>query len=361
MKHKFICLIAFIFCLQNTYSQIIDSTYLVEISKSKKIINKFKRLNKIPGLSVTISHKNKIVWSEGFGFSDLKKKTKVYPDSTLFRVASISKSITATGLAVMVEKNEIKLDESIYSYISDFPKKKYDITIRQLAGHTSGIRHYKDKEFIINEFMQIDEGIKIFKDDTLLFRPNSQYKYSSYGWNLISLAMERSKGIAFEDIIIEYVFKPLKMKNTIAENKRNKTNKTTTFYHKTKQNKVVTSIGVNNYYKLASGGFLSTSEDLVLLGESYLSNKLINNQNINTEFTSSQKLESGKLTNYGIGWSCGYDKNNKFRFMHNGSGVGAYGFIIVYPKEELVFALLTNIDKLKLNEEVDLILNLFLE
>ena len=77
----------------------------------------------------------------------------------------------------------------------DFPEKKYPITVRQVAGHTAGIRHYKGNEFLSDKYYAtVREGLTIFENDPLLFEPDTDYSYSSYGWNLVSAIVEGASG-----------------------------------------------------------------------------------------------------------------------------------------------------------------------
>jgi len=89
----------------------------------------------------------------------------------------------------MVNDGLIDLDASFYEYVPYFPQKKHDFTIRQLAGHTAGIRGYRGKEYRLNKAYSIKDSLRIFKDDGLLFKPGTNYHYNSYDWVLISLAM----------------------------------------------------------------------------------------------------------------------------------------------------------------------------
>ena len=95
----------------------------------------------VPGLSVAVGVDGAIVWSEGFGYADLAAKKPVTRD-TRFRIGSISKSIAAAGLMLLVERGQLDLDAPVQKYVPDFPVKKEGvITTRLLAGHLAGIRH----------------------------------------------------------------------------------------------------------------------------------------------------------------------------------------------------------------------------
>ncbi len=354
--YLFISLIVSANCL---FSQSIDSNYINQINTSRGILQRLIRSEKIPGLSITITKENKKIWSEGFGFSNIEKKKIVKPESTLFRIASISKPITATGLGTLSEDKFLDLDKSIYQYIPDFPKKKTSFTLRHLANHSSGVRHYRDKEFYNMLPLSIEEGINIFKNDSLSFIPGQKFLYSSYGWNLISYVIQKKMNTPFENFISDSVFKPLKMNNTFPEINGNDSSNISLFYHKSKEGKIYIAKEVNNFYKFASGGFLSTTEDLVKFGNSYLNNDLLNKKTIE-DFTHFQII-GGLRYNYGLGWQLLNDESNVLKsFYHVGKGVGGYGLLIVYPKEKIVISLLANVGELDLEKEVFSMSKIFL-
>ena len=102
-------------------------------------MTKFLQKNEIPGLSLSISYKKEIIFSKGFGFSDLKLRKEVNPSKTKFRIASISKTLTAVSLAKLQEEGKISFKESVYKYLDSLPKTNYDITIEDLLSHKAGL------------------------------------------------------------------------------------------------------------------------------------------------------------------------------------------------------------------------------
>ena len=141
-KIHFLVFTIMVFVFTNGFSQ---NKYQKEIKKANQAAKNFLKSQSIPGMAISVSKNNEIIWSQGFGYADVKNKKKVIADSTLFRIASISKVITAVALAKLVDDKKIDLNASVYKYVPDFPKKKYDFSIRQTAAHLAGIRHYAGK------------------------------------------------------------------------------------------------------------------------------------------------------------------------------------------------------------------------
>lgn len=329
------------------------------IRKSERIITKLLHKNRIPGIAITVTKNGETLWQQGYGFADMAAKKPVDPQKTLFRVASISKAISATGLGKMMEDSLLSIDSSFYKYVPYFPRKKYDFTLRQLGGHLAGIRNYKGDEFLNNKPMTIREGIGFFENDSLLFEPGTRYLYSSYNWNLLSLAMEAASGVPFEIYMKEKVLTPLQMSHTIPDVSDSIPNKAVCYSPNGKQNLRLAAT-VNNYYKLAGGGYLSTSEDIARLGNAYLNGEFLSKEVV-TELLTSQLVNGTEPTYYGIGWQVSYDAKNRPFYGHKGSGVGGYAFLYVYPAQQMVFALLLNVTDPGADEELQAIIDSVLE
>ena len=311
----------------------------IGFKKADRILKKLVRKKKIPGISITVSKGGETKFSKGYGYANLEKEILVNPATTVFRVGSVSKPIAATALAKMVTKHQLKLSDTIYNCVPYFPKKKYDFTIKQLGGHLAGIRNYKGNEFMNNKPLTIKEGVALFENDPLLFHPGKEYLYTSYSWNLLSLAMQEVAQKPFENIVFDEVLKPLKMEKTLPDTQQEVVGKSI-FYRKKRRRKFVEVSPVNNYFKLAGGGYLSTSEDVARLGNAYLNDGYLPEE-LKNEFITSQKID-GNRTYYGIGWQVSYDHKNRPYFGHVGNGLGGYGIFYVYPKEQVVLSILMN-------------------
>jgi len=309
---------------------------------AKKIAQDFLKKQQIPGMAIAVSHGGDLIWSEGFGWSDLEQKTAVDPAQTQFRLASISKSITAFGLAILVDQHRLDFDESIYTYLPDFPKKKHDFTLRQVGGHLAGIRHYKGNEFIMNKKMSITEGLAIFKNDPLKSVPGTKYLYSTYGWNLLSVVIQEVAKQEFNQFMLEQIFNPLGMDHTRLDRSDQEMPQRTKFYLKTNQGKVVKGPEVSNEHKVAGGGFVGTAEDLIKFGQEVIHPEIISTTSRN-ELVKQQFTADGGTGYYGIGFVVRKAFNGETKYAHSGGGVGASTLLLIYPERDLVIVLLSNL------------------
>lgn len=319
------------------FSQNIENPTQQKITTAKKKAKKFLKSQHIPGMAISVSKNGAIIWSEGFGYGKRKPTVPINPNKTLFRIASISKTITAVMLAKLAEDKVIDLDTSIYKYLPDYPRKEHDFTPRQLAGHLAGIRNTTDDEFKLNKRMTITEGLDIFKNDPLLFEPSTSFHYNSLGYVLLSEVMQKAAKKEFYDMVRDSILIPLKMDNTTIDASNAIPPNTTNFY----RTKRILSNPVANEYKIAGGGFLSTSEDIVRFGHELISPTLISKESL-AQLVTSQRLKNGNLTGYGIGFSVEKTKHGTPKYYHTGGGVGASTILMIFPEEDVVITILTN-------------------
>ncbi|NKI30493.1 serine hydrolase domain-containing protein [Croceivirga thetidis] len=313
---------------------------------------------KVPGISVTILKNGESLLQKGYGYADISNQTPVDPLKTQFRIASISKCITGLAFGKMVEEGILNWDDSLYEYVPYYPKKKYDFTLRQLASHTAGVRGYRGKEFAMNRPFGIKESIEVFKDDPLVFEPGTDYLYNSFDFVLLSLAMQEASGIPFQDYVAEKVLRPLDMSSTMAP-KDDKSQsieigqlQLAKFYTK-RASRFKNAIEVANFYKLAGGGYLSTSADIAKMGLAILEGKLLKKKTFDQLF-SSQQIGKNQ-TYYGLGYQVSQDRMGNSFIGHVGSSVGAYTNFFVYPEHNLVYSFLINCTDPKVQAELDLV------
>lgn len=335
---SFLFLSAFI-SIGAAWAQAISTEQRIKIDG---LVVEFMRTSKVPGLALSIAVKGEIAYSKGYGFADVEQQVAVDPSKTKFRIASISKTVTADALMQLVEANKLDLDAPIQKYVPTFPEKRWTLTTRLVGGHLGGIRHYRGNEMMSAKFYpNVAQGLEIFKDDSLLFKPGTKYSYSSYGYNLISAVIEGAAGMDFLTYMQLNVFDKLNMNNTSPEF-MDRIIPDRGRYYERKGDGVVNSPYVDNSYKWAGGGLLSTSEDLIKFAKAHTNNDFLSEKSINT-LTTSQKTSDGKDTKYGIGWRTDTDKEGHHWIGHTGGAVGGSSKFMIYPEEKIIIVVLTNL------------------
>jgi CubicO group peptidase (beta-lactamase class C family) len=309
------------------------------IDSARALLRSLIDTQRIPGFAITVTYGRQVVWREGLGFADLDAHLPA-SSATQFRIGSVSKLLTATALMRLSQTGRIDLDVPMVDYLN-VPPDLRAITLRQLAGHLGGIRHYRGNEFISNvHYDRLQDALPIFTSDSLLSTPGARYAYSSYGYNLIGAALEAKLRLPFPDLIRRYVLEPLGMTSTVPDAGGTGVPARARGY-------TVGATGVTPAPpddlsgRWPSGGYLSTTDDLARLGQSVLASGLLSDRSLTTMLTP-QRLTSGAPTSVGIGWRISTDSAGRSYVHHGGSSNGGSAFLLVYPKQQLVVAMASN-------------------
>jgi serine beta-lactamase-like protein LACTB len=312
---------------------------------------------RLPGIAVAVLIDGELVWSDGFGYANLEHRVPVQPE-TRFRVGSISKSLTSAALGLLIEQGRLNLDKPVQIYVPSFPRKQYQFTPRQLAGHLSGIPHYNEEEFInTTRYTSVTAALDKFKDRPLLFEPGTQFHYSSFGWNLLAAVIEAAADKPFLEYMGEKVFQSLGLRHTVPDENF------PIIPHRASQygvigGEVINAPAIDNSDAWAAGGFLSTAEDLVRFGQAMLKARLHRADTVALLWTA-QQTTGGQNTGYGLGWE--ERKMAGLRALgHGGSHVGATADFWILPEEKMVIAILTNANSQQLPALADEIMQIFL-
>ena len=295
-----------------------------------------------PGIAISVSVDGATAWSEGFGYADLEHRVPMSP-SVKFRVGSISKSMTAAAVATLVEDGRLDLDAPIQHYVPSFPEKAHPITTRQLGGHLAGIRHYQGDENLIRDpYPTVLDGLSIFAGDPLLHEPGTAFAYTSHGFNLISAVVAAAAGRPFLDYMRAAVFRPLGMRETVADFVTPIIPGRTSYYVRDAAGRVVNAPFVNNSYKWAGGGFLSTTEDVLRFADAHLDDAYLSESARKLLFTEQRTL-AGEGVGYGFGWFIGGDGDGRRLLLHSGGSVGGTSLMVMQPDTRVVVVGLINL------------------
>ena len=187
----------------------------ISLYKLNLYTEEYVKRNSLPSVSAGLTEKNKIVWTDYVGSIDLENNVPAEKNS-LYRVASISKSITAVAVMQLVEQGKIKLDSDARNYLPYLPAKKWRFTVRQLLNHTSGIRNYKSEEEFNSKinFKSVRDAMMYIGMDSLEYQPGTKYVYSTLAYNLLAGIIEQVSGMSYESYLQKNIFEPLKMAST---------------------------------------------------------------------------------------------------------------------------------------------------
>ncbi len=262
--------------------------------------------NNLAGLSIAVGMDGEIVWSEGFGFADIENRSPVTPGHR-FRTGTASIVFTSAAIGLLFDEGRLRLDDEIQKYILDFPHKPWPVTVRQVMGQVAGFKTEDPDNGVLtsSHCERPADAVAIFAKEPLLFRPGTQYCDSTFGWVLLSAVVEAAAGTPFVTFLNERVFRPLRMVDTFKESVTNPPSDAATSYNPrfaAKPTYGLTPLPKFDYSCHAgSNGFLSTPSDLVRFGMAINRGKLLRPQTVEMLQTR-QRLTSGELTSYGLGW-----------------------------------------------------------
>lgn len=170
-----------------------------------------------PSLAISMVNDGKLIFTKGYGVSDVENNVPATAD-TVYRIASVSKSLTATAAMRLVEEHRLDLDAPVQKYCPAFGTKQWPITVREVLTHQSGIRHYKNDDESINtrHYTSINETLtQDFAKDPLLFERGTKFSYSSYGYIVLGCVMEGASGMSYTTYMGQSIFGPAGMTSSL--------------------------------------------------------------------------------------------------------------------------------------------------
>lgn len=321
------------------------------VAQGRQIVRKALSEKNLPGVSVAVGVDDQIVWAEGFGWADIEKRVPVAP-ATRFRIGTASTMLTSAAVGRLLEEGRLKLDDEIQTYVPAFPRKPWPVTLRQVMGHVAGVRNDGGDEGPLQSTHcdRTVEALPAFAERPLLFEPGTQYRYSSYGWILVSAAIEAVAKQPFLGFMRTQVFEPLGMRDTIADSAAKSKPDRATFYFPRFMAEprygpdVMREIDYSCY--AGSSVFLSTPSDLVRFGMAINGGKLLQPATVQL-LQSSQRLASGEETGYGLGWDLETITlaGKPTRVVgHDGDSLGGMvASVMTLPEQRIVVSVTSNI------------------
>lgn len=331
-----------------------------EFFKLENYIKEYQRIKEVPSVTAGILLDNKIYWNGSYGYADIEN---LVPSSTksVYRIASISKPITAVAIMQLVERGKINLDEDITKYVTYYPKKRWKVTVRNLLNHTAGIRNYLPGEFDSKaQFSTIREAVAVIAKDSLMFEPGTRYSYNTLSYNLLAAAIETVTGKTFGEYLRQNIFEPAKMYSTFLEFQPAIVMNRAKGYIKNDFREFQNAPLADLSNKYPGGGMISTVEDLLRFAQSLLNETILSNSSFELMATRS-KLKNGREIQYGLGFQVLYDEKERRVITHSGGGTGFTSMLQIYPELKVVTSHLINIRDRNLNRPSEAIFSIVID
>ena len=282
------------------------------------------------GVAVGVLIDGKIAFYSSTGYQDRESQIPV-SRSTMFRWASISKSLTAITLLQLAENDVLSLDQTVNQFLVHYPSqqtsdgKSHDITLEQLLTHQAGIVHYTNgvvtgtpRNYVRpHPSRHVRLALNGFNQSLLLNVPGTAYSYTTRGYILLSAIVEQAAGRPFHVQVERMIAKPLAMNTLQPDYQWKRIQNRAVGYRKSTTGEIVVSSDTDVSWKLGGGGFISNIDDLAKFAEGLLQRKLVSQETQTTMFTR-QAIADGTVTNYGLGFQA-MEFNGRQTIGHGGS------------------------------------------
>ena len=337
-----VVLLAFVFFLTAPLA-VAEEPYDEAIARFRAWAAERMETDEAPGLSIGFL-KDDFLWADGFGWADLENRVPAKAESA-YRLASVTKTMTAIGVLALVEQGKIDLDAAVQTYVPYYPSKPWPITVRQVLGHIGGIPHYVnyDLEGHFKEHKNTEQSIAVFADFDLVAEPGTRYNYSSYGYNLLGAVIEGASGKSYGEHMREVLWGPLGMEATRMDDPDAIIpNRVRGYRNAPGGGGVIHSEFVDISSRFAAGGTRSTVIDLLKFGKGLNEGKVLDRQTVDLMLTP-MATRDGISTGYGMGWGV-RPVNGRFMTSHSGGQAETATLFVWFPEEKLVLAAAMNLE-----------------
>lgn len=315
------------------------------IEKADSLLHRTIELQEHVGITAGVYIQDQLSWTNGAGVLNLKSQDAAGPDM-IHRIASISKSMTAVAVLQLYEQGKLELDVPIQSYVPEFPKKtEGDITVRHLLTHTSGIGHYKGMldGISFKEYPTLLDAMKKFQQRDLKGKPGDIYQYTTYGYVVLGVVIEKVSGMSYEAYMKQHIWEPAGMLHTSKESKEDfaLANKSS-LYRITDKGKIKKDPRTNLSVKTPGGGLQSTAGDLLRFGQALIDHRLLKPETMELMLVDPGIREEGNP--YAMGWFI-YQKDTNEKVLligHSGSQAGTSSQLLIMPERGIVSAVISN-------------------
>lgn len=307
-----------------------------------KLLNQLVIDDKHVGITAAVYTADSMYWKGSIGYADKENKTP-FTENTITRVASLAKPMTAIAIMQLVEAEKLKLDVSIKEYIPELPDEFSSlITTRMLLGHTSGVGAYESAKEAQNtiEYKTLLDVTKVFDKRPLTFDPGTGFNYTTYGYVLLGVLIEKVSGQTYGAYMKENIWEPANMPNTSIEICEQNYNNKSLLYHKNrKKAKLADRNNLSN--RVPAGGIQTTLLDVINFGKAVIERKLISEASYDLMTTISYEIEEGNP--FGLGWQLYGSKESESTLIgHGGQQTGTNSQLFIVPKTETIIVVLSN-------------------
>lgn len=306
-------------------------------------VNSEIKRQKIVGAAIGIIQNSRIVYTQGYGWSDLKKKIPV-TEQTIFNWASNSKPLISIAALQLTQRGQLKLDEPLVKYCPRLPAQLQQITPRQLLCHQSGIPHYSNgtvipsqtrsqPEALLNPLDELDpqKSLDRFSGSPLLFQPGSQTSYSSHAYVLLTAVVQAAGHEPIAEQLKRRIIHPLNLTSFQLDLPANQ-QPHWTYGYQIQDGKPTLVPDYAHFWKHGAGGYKSNVKDFAKFAKAMADSTLIA-PSMTAKMWTRQNTSDETESVFGLGVVVA-ESGNALKVSHNGSQDETRTRMVIYPHQK---------------------------
>lgn len=312
------------------------------------LIEAFRERENVPAVSAAVLTSDGAIEPLARGWADLENEIAASPKS-VFRLASLSKPLTAVAGVRLAETGRLNLDSPVETYLPAWPAKPWPVTIRQLLAHLGGVRHYRedqsDNDSTVH-YWSVREALAVFANDALACEPGTRYLYSSHGYTLAGAIMEAVTGSPYPALVAELVLHPAGIETIRPDDLFALIPNRARGYRKSPAGEIQNCTLADTSIKLPGGGWAGTAVDVAKFAKALVEGRLASPEGRERLFER-QRLKDGSRTGYGLGFGIIRDRTPRV-FGHSGGLQGLSAYLVLSPESRTAAVVLANLEGLNL-------------
>lgn len=310
---------------------------------SQRMLDDLLAINGVPGMGAAIWRNDQIVWAGSAGMRDAERSLPV-DENTIFRLASVSKLLTATAVARLHQDGKLDIDAPVATIIPFLNNDWAPMTARQVAAHVSGLPHYqaKDEDRGAVHYPDSRAAVGNFKDRALLLPPGQAYSYSSWGFTLLGALAEQKSGMTFPEYVARTVAPGLAIGLDATDGDNTDASRAYEFTERMARRAPRHDFS----YTWGGGGFGATPSALANFGGNMLRNRIVRAETFDWMLRPARLSDGREVieSDYkiGFGWRTNLDEDGARTAHHNGVTIGARSALLLWRDEDMAVSLLSN-------------------
>jgi CubicO group peptidase (beta-lactamase class C family) len=312
----------------------------------ERLVEAYREKEGAPAVSAAALMPDGAVTAAARGWADLENEVAATPGS-MFRLASLSKPLTAATALRLAEAGLLDLDAPVEKYVPSWPRKPWPVTVRQLLGHLGGVRDYREDRSDADStvhYWSVREALTVFSADPLAHEPGTRYLYTSHGYALAAAAMEGAAGAPYADLVAGQMLRPAGIETIRPDDVFALIPNRARGYRKAPTGEIQNCPLADTSVRLPGGGWAGTASGVAKFAKALMEGRLLGEQWFE-KMLERQRLKDGSRTGYGLGLGIIRDRAPRV-FGHSGGLQGASTYMVFSPEAKTAAVVLANLEGL---------------